>query len=151
MASMKCLDICSEAAIAEFMGSTEQLAAAGTKMLPACQAELECVRDGLLSMPWNKITQKNDPSLYNKIVELEKELICVHLIKAEQWGADRRAVGRIYYDYARIILTGISMLRTRGIKDTHPQLVKFHYVVVKNMQQAQARGIAEADAYLRTH
>lgn len=151
IASTECLNASMEAATAQFMGSAEGLAAAGAKMLSGCRAKQECLRDYFLSMASGKIDPEKDPDRRDDILQLEQELLNEDLIMAESWGADRRAVGRIYYDYARTSLAALSKFRARGAKDTDPGIPEIYNSVVQNMQAAQYRGIAEAAAYLRSH
>ncbi len=131
--------------------SAETLAAAGAMLLSACQAELELVRDGSLSLAAGKIDPKKDSNLANYIAKKEQRLLHEDLILAEKIGADTRALGKIYYDYARLCLTMIHMAHTSGIKDSEPFMVTLHNDLIICMRKAQARGIAEAAAYLRTH
>ncbi len=144
-ACVECVDARQQAAIAQFMNSAEELAAAGAKMLSGCRAKQECVRDYALSMAWGKIAPEEDST--REIDRLEQELLNEDLIRAENWGVDRRAVGRIYYDHARICLALLSKYRARGLKDTDPGMPEIYNAAVQNMRAAQSRGIVEAAAY----
>ncbi len=125
--------------------SVERLVYGGKVLLSGCRALQECYKDYALSMVSGKIDLKKDSYLGDHL----EETMIRDLVRAEQCGADKRAIGRIYYDHARIYLAAISTLRARGVKDT--DMVGLYNVVIQNMRAARDRGIAEAAAYLRSH
>ena len=123
--------------------SAETLAAAGEMYLSAARACQEWLADGAL----NVISGKKLPAISKELGKMEDSMYD-DLIRAERYGANRTAVGRAYYDYARIGLACSSAQRARGRED---KAALFRNDALRDMRRAQARGIAEAAAYLRTH
>lgn len=113
-------------------------------LLSAARALSESARDGALHMASGKIFDKNFAKQSNDC----ENWMCIILNRVETIGADRTAVGKIYYDYARVALACSSVLRARGREDI---AVQCRNDAIQYMRAAQSRGIAEAAAYLRTH
>lgn len=112
-------------------------------LLESAQALHKCVTDVLLTWASGKV----DKDLWKNGKELES-LMYESLAEAEEQGANRTAVGRVYYDHARTYLTCSSTLRAQGYVDLATMA---HNDAIRIMRRARAKGIAEAAAYLRTH